>query len=929
MLTGLTQQTATQMFETCICWVLKELILYSRLALGYNGIAPRGRIFCFARHVANLLDGNMIGQAISHYKILEKLGEGGMGVVYKAEDTKLKRVVALKFLSPQAVGTEEDKTRFIHEAQAAAALNNKNICTIYEIDEHEGQPFIAMEFIEGTSLKAKIGSGPLQLNEAVDTAVQIAEGLRSAHKRNIIHRDVKSANVMITPDGQAKIMDFGLAKSPGRTQLTREGTTLGTVGYTSPEQGRGDVVDARSDVWSLGVVLYEMTAGRLPFRGDHEQAVMYSIINEDPKPLTSVRSDVPMELERIVGKCLEKQPSQRYQGVDDLLVDLKRLRTEPGESQRAGVVRVGSQAKHKHVGWVFGGAAAIVLMAVFFLVIYPRYFGRVPEEGKPGMKKLAVLFFENLGPAEDDYFADGITDAITARLWGLHGLGVISRQSTIQYKGSDKSLRVIGEELGVNYILEGTIQRERPGDPESRIRIIPQLISVSDDIHMWADTYDEDMTEVFRVQSQIAERVAHALDVTLLESEREALKAVPTDNLEAYEYYLRGSEYFNKRYRAEMSRMAVPMFERAIELDPEFTEAWAGLSASIIWDSYTRYSSDPSMKVKAKAAVDKAYELDPGSPAVQMALGYYYYYGNHEFKRALEYFEMAGNARPNDIDALDAIAFIDRRLGRWDEAAVLLEKCVDLNPLHVPSTTELGITLVTMRQYDEAERLLDRAIFLGPQEENAHVFKMMLYLLRDGDVESAKKTLLEASREVEPTRLGFELHGFPLARILADTYAGLLRDVPPEEYEFADTALFYIGLAEMYHQLGQEQKARDCWRQEQSHLESARNPIFQYDIDLCLGLVYAGLGRKEDAIRLARKAMAKDPLETDAFLGTFRMQMAALIFVRTGLYEEAIEQLARLLTVPSEMSPALLRIDPAWDPLRDYPRFRELVKGEP
>jgi serine/threonine-protein kinase len=572
---------------------------------------------------------------------------------------------------------------------------------------------------------------------------------------------------------------------------------------------------------------------------------------------------------------------------------------------------------------------AIVLIAVFFLMIYPRYFRRVPDEGEPGMKKLAVLFFENLGPAEDDYFADGITDAITARLAGIHGLGVISRQSTIQYKGSDKSLRVVGEELGVNYILEGTIQRERPGDPASRIRIIPQLISVSDDIHLWADTYDEDMTEVFRVQSQIAERVAHALDVALLESEREALTAVPTDNLEAYEYYLRGSENFTKRYGPEMSRMAVQMFERAIELDPEFTEAWAGLSASIIWEFYTRYSSDPSMKAKAKAAVDKAYDLDPGSPAVQMALGYYYYYGNHEFKRALEYFETASDSRPNDIDALDAIAFIDRRLGKWDEAAALLEKCVDLNPLHAPSTTELGLTLVTMRRYDKAERLLDRAIFLGPQNENPRVFKMMLYLLRNGDVESAKKTLLEASKEVPPTRLGFELHGFSLARILADTYAGLLRKMSPEEYAFEDTTLFHIGLAEMYHQLGREQKARDCWWQEQPRLESARSLIFQYDIELCLGLVYAGLDRKEDAIRLARKAMAEDPLEADAFLGTFRMQMAALIFVRTGLYEEAIEQLARLLSVPSEMSPALLRIDPVWDPLRNHPRFRELVKEEP
>jgi tetratricopeptide (TPR) repeat protein len=334
------------------------------------------------------------------------------------------------------------------------------------------------------------------------------------------------------------------------------------------------------------------------------------------------------------------------------------------------------------------------------------------------------------------------------------------------------------------------------------------------------------------------------------------------------------------------------------------------------------------MKAEAKAAVDKAYELDPGSPTVQMAFGYYYYYGSHEFKRALEYLEMVKNARPNDIDALNAMAFINRRLGRWDEASTLLEKSIDLNPLHVPSTSEMGVTCVTMRQYDKAERLLDRAIFLDPQEELARVFKIMLYLLRDGDVESARKTLLEASKEIKPMRLGFELEGLPLVRILADTYAELLTAVPPEEYGIVDTTLFHIGLAEMYHQLGEEEKARDWGRQEQSHLESAQSPVFQYDIELYRGLVCAGLGRKEEAVRIAREAVARKPLSQDAFLGTFRLDMAALIFVRTGAYEEAIDQLELLLSVPSETSRALYRIDPAWDPLRDHPRFRELV-GEP
>ncbi len=871
----------------------------------------------------------MIGKTISHYKILEKLGEGGMGVVYKAEDTKLKRTAALKFLSPQALGTTEEKTRFIHEAQTAASLSHANICTIYEIDEVEGQSFIAMEYIEGQSLKAKIGAGPIELGAAIDVAVQIAGGLREAHGKGVVHRDVKSANIMITPAGQVKIMDFGLAKSPERTQLTKAGSTVGTAAYMSPEQGRGETADHRSDIWSLGVVLYEMVAGTLPFRGDHEQAVMYSILNEDPRPLTGVRSGIPIDLEKIVGKCLEKEPSGRYQHLDDLMVDLKKEASSLKGLSKPVVAVEGTSARMKSVlGRAFAVVAIVVVLAIFFVVVYPYLFGPAEEDQEPRLHKVAVLFFENLGSPEDEYFANGITDAITARLWGIHGLGVISRQSTIQYKGSQKSIHVIGGELGADYILEGTIQRERPGDPTSRVRIIPQLIRVSDDIHLWADTYDEDMSEVFRVQSDIAERVARALDVTLLDAEREALNDIPTENMEAYEYYLRGNEYLSKRYNLETSLMAVQMFERATELDPEFAIAWARLSQAYIWLFYSQYDSAPGRKTAAKAAVDKANELDPSSPEVQMALGYYYYYGAHDFDRALDFFESARNSLPNSVEVLNAIAFIKRRLGEWDECAALLEKAADLNPRYFVSVLELGITYVTMRQYDKAGRLLDRAIFLDPEGSNGHVFKILLFLLSDGNMERAKEALVEASQVVKPAELGFDMHGAVLSRILSETYAELLNQVPPEQYGVQDTTLFQIGLAEMYSQLGLVDQARGCWEKVQARLESAQSPIYQYDIELCLGLAHAGLGRNEEASRLAREAVAKKPLSVDTFLGTFRLEMAALIFVRTGLYKEAIDQLEVLLSVPSQMSRALLRIDPAWDPLRDNARFQQLLEGE-
>ncbi|RME00358.1 MAG: serine/threonine protein kinase, partial [Calditrichaeota bacterium] len=265
----------------------------------------------------------MIGKTISHYRILEKLGEGGMGVVYKAEDTKLKRTVALKFLSPMAVGSAEEKTRFLHEAQAAAALDDSNICSVHEIEEAEGQTFIVMAYVEGQSLKEKITAGPLKIDEAIHIAIQIAEGLQAAHEKGIVHRDVKPANVLLNEKGQVRITDFGLAKLAGRTRVTKTGTTMGTVAYMSPEQARGERVDHRTDIWSLGVVLYEMVTGQLPFQGDYEQAVVYSVINEEPEPPTALRSGVPMELERIILKTLAKNPDERYQHVGDLLTDLR------------------------------------------------------------------------------------------------------------------------------------------------------------------------------------------------------------------------------------------------------------------------------------------------------------------------------------------------------------------------------------------------------------------------------------------------------------------------------------------------------------------------------------------------------------------------------------------------------------------------------
>ncbi len=384
----------------------------------------------------------MIGKTISHYKILEKIGEGGMGVVYKAEDTKLKRTVALKFLSPQVVGSEEEKKRFIHEAQAAAALHHPNICTVFEIDEAEGQTFIAMAYLDGQSLKEKIEAKPLKFDEAVDIAMQVADGLQEAHENGIVHRDIKSSNVMVTTKGQAILMDFGLAKQAGKTMITKEGTSMGTVAYMSPEQADGEKVDLRTDFWSFGVMLYEMVTGQLPFKGDYEQAVVYSIMNEDAEPMTGLRTGVPMELERIANKAMAKNPAERYQNANDMLIDLrsaaKELEVETSKTRVTTKARLEKEAgvsffkdlTSKSKKLAIGIAAAVIVAGVFGVL---RFF---PSGGAELVEnRVAVAFFENeTGDDSFDYLERMIADDLTQNLGVITTMEIAPLVSAEQYK---------------------------------------------------------------------------------------------------------------------------------------------------------------------------------------------------------------------------------------------------------------------------------------------------------------------------------------------------------------------------------------------------------------------------------------------------------------------------------------------------------------
>ena len=861
----------------------------------------------------------MIGKTISHYKILEKLGEGGMGVVYKAEDTKLDRHVALKFLPSHLSDSEEEKQRFIHEAKAASALNHPNIMTIHEIDEVEGETFIAMEVVEGETLKDKLEKGPLKTKELLNIAIAVSDGLNAAHEQDIVHRDIKSENIMISKTGPVKIMDFGLAKRKGRGKITKTGSTLGTLSYMSPEQAEGLEVDRRSDLFSFGVVMYEMATGQLPFKGEHDAAVLYAIVNEAPLPVSTLNPNIPKKLEEFIHKALEKEVEDRYQHADDLLADLRRLKKEI-ETKRTAITKAHipiSKEPGKKPIWQWPWVAAFVLIVAIGVGIFLRYVVTGEREHILKRKMLAVLPFENLGSQEDDYFADGITDAITARLVGIHGLGVIARTSSVQYKGSDKSAQTIGKELGVDYILEGTIQRERPMDPTSRVRVIPQLVSVSDETHLWAGTYDEDMTEVFGVQSEIAERVARALDITLLDPERRSLEAKPTDNLEAYEFYLRGNDYYNRKYIEKDTRIAKQMYEKAVELDPSFAVAWAALSKAQVWLSWQyRYKDEIP---KAKASADRALQLDPDLPEARMALGYYYYYSSREYDKALEQFAIVQRQQPSNAEVIAAIGWIRRRQGKWEDAVAHVKEALELNPRVHGWTYSLGRTYLHMRQYQEAEYYLDRAIALLPSASRSYFTKADVYIVGFGDLERAREAIEEGIGNVG-------LQDFTSYRrrieILSRNYEKAL------EIAESDTALLnrYYNLGRTYSLLGQDGKSKtylDSARVQYEELvqEEPDNPFYHTR----LGNIYAGLDLKDKAIQEGKKAVELLPLKKDALAGPRFISSLAFTYLLVGEYDLAIDQLELLFSIPSGVSAWTLKLHPFFDPLRDHPRFQKLV----
>ena len=596
----------------------------------------------------------MIGRTISHYKILEKLGEGGMGVIYKAQDTQLDRPVALKFLRSGEFGAEEYKKRFIREARAAAGLSHPNICTIYEIDSAEDWIFIAMAYLDGVDLAEKLKSGPLEPIEALDIAIQVCRGLDVAHKKGIVHRDIKSANVMLTGDGQVKVMDFGLATVAGATTITKSNTAMGTVAYMSPEQTRGEEVDERSDIWSLGVCLYEMLTGDLPFTGEYDTAVSFAVLNTEPAPVSQLRPGISLELDEIIEKAMAKDLDDRYPSVARMMADLKSVREDLDPESEASAS---------------------------------------PGKTRPS---IAVLPFVDMSREKDqEYFCFGMAEEIINNLVQVDSLDVVSRTSSFAFKGAQQDIRKIGQKLGVTSVLEGSVRKS--GD---RLRITAHLINVADGYDMWSEQYDRETKDVFVIEEEIGRSIVEALKIKLSDKEKRALEKSATKNVEAYDFYLRGRKLFYQTKRSRI-RDARNMFSKAIKKDPDYALAHAGMADSYSY-LYWYFDRKEENLDNAMAASQKALELDPELAEAHAARGLAVSLSK-QYKEAEREFETAIRLNPMLFEAYYFFARTYFVQGKKQEAVDMFEKACEVSPDDHQAPNMLGFILKDMGRHEEGD----------------------------------------------------------------------------------------------------------------------------------------------------------------------------------------------------------------------------------
>ncbi|HEY4711539.1 MAG TPA: protein kinase [Dehalococcoidia bacterium] len=638
----------------------------------------------------------MIGKTFSQYKILEKIGEGGMGVVFKAHDLKLNRLVALKFLPSHFAANSTEGQRFLQEAKAASALNHPNICVIHDIQYQEERQFIVMEFVDGVTLGQKIRGGPLKVNDSLTYAIQIAQALHEAHKNGIVHRDIKSHNIMINSKNQVKVLDFGLAKLNETNRLTLTSSTVGTAAYMSPEQVESKPMDQRTDIWSLGIVFYEMLTGELPFKAEHQSALFYLILNEHPPAPSALDRRIPHQIDSVVFKMLEKDCTQRYQTTKELLENLQEVKSEFDIAERT--VKT---------------------------------------------KAIAVLPFDNISPdKESDYFSDGLTEELIASFSRLKDVRVVSRTTSMQYKGTKKDVKTIGRELGVRYIMEGSVRKF-----QDNLRITAQLIDVESDAQLWAETYKGQLADVFDMQEQVSKQIVDALMVKLTPTEKVVLTKRATLNAEAFDCNLRARNFLYHRTKKSV-HAAVQLFQKAIELDPRYAAAYAGLgeACATLYQSFERKEPwlDRAIESSLKALM---YDSSLSEAYAALALSYF---NKKSLNEALTASQKAIELDPNNFTGYWILGRIYHSTDRDREAVEMFKKVVALNPEFYSAYGDLQMTYERLGEMDKYKETIQAALqvyphylLLHPDDARAHMY-CAITLFQAGKPEDAKTTAAKA-----------------------------------------------------------------------------------------------------------------------------------------------------------------------------------------
>ena len=868
---------------------------------------------------------------LGDYELLEEVGRGGQGVVFRARQKSLNRTVALKVISLGQWASKGHVKRFRREAEAAASLDHPYIVPIHEVGEGDGLCYFSMQFIEGGQLDEVVKRTPMSIRQSAELIAKVARTVHYAHEHGILHRDIKPGNILLDEQGEPHLTDFGLARLvETESTVTRTLEVLGTPSYMAPEQARGNNAQLTSatDVYGLGAVLYQLLTGHPPFAGGTTYESIKLLLDSEPRRPRSLNPKIDRELSTICMKCLEKDPERRYPSALALAEDLEHwLKHEPICAKPSGFIAHSRKWVRRNPAITVLVTLLVVLVVDLTMTIWNR------KLAVPIPKSIAVLPFENLSRDQDNaYFAEGIQDEILARLAKIGDLKVISRTSTQRYQSKPANLGEIAKELGVANILEGSVQKVA-----DQVRVNVQLINAQTDSHLWAESYDQKLTDIFKVESEIAKRIANSLQAKLTGREEEELTATPTNNPEAYDMYLRGLALDARTsYSRDALWKAPESYQRAVELDPNFAVAWARLSRA---HALICFNDDKTAARRdaAKLALENARKLEPNSPETELALGYYQYRVLRDFGAAEITFGRVAKMLPRSSEVPWALGLIARRQGHWDESVAYFEQALALDVGDMELLLDVAETYDMLRQFPAALKLYDRVLDITPNDPDLMALKGSIYQAQ-GDLQQATRFLPGINWET-PTEKTFYTRILQLRFERKYGEAVRLLQARQSQFHFGsdyEKAFDQVALAFMQRLAGDTAGAKVTAKPARHTLEQLYKDQQHNDIlAATLSQAYAAMGQKDPALRLAEHAIIACPRAKDRVAGPGFEENLAFIQAMFGENDRAISTLADLLQTPyrswNDYSPlpitrAFLRLDPQWDPLRSDPAFQKLCE---